>query len=131
MTLAHTAACWTIQVCDLGLARIMEDQAVASSVAATNPRWLAPEILEGQGATFASDVYGYGIIMWELLTFEIPWPSSNTFQIVKDICDGLRPPIPDREKLPGDGASFAGRIGHACNYWCCRANRVPWPLAVR
>ena len=27
---------------------------VASSVAATNPRWLAPEVIDSQGATFAS-----------------------------------------------------------------------------
>lgn len=31
-----------------------------SSVAATNPRWLAPEILSGKGYTFASDVYSFG-----------------------------------------------------------------------
>lgn len=32
----------------------MEDTLVASSMGATNPRWLAPEILQGEGATFAS-----------------------------------------------------------------------------
>lgn len=37
---------------------------VLSSVAATNPRWLAPEILSGKGYTYASDVYAFGIILW-------------------------------------------------------------------
>lgn len=31
-----------------------------SSMAATNPRWLAPEILAGQPASYESDVYAYG-----------------------------------------------------------------------
>ena len=49
-----------VRVCDFNLSRAMEDNAVLSSMAATNPRWLAPEILSGKGYTFASDVYAFG-----------------------------------------------------------------------
>lgn len=38
----------------------MEENSVMSSMAATNPRWLAPEILAGQPASYESDVYAYG-----------------------------------------------------------------------
>ncbi len=31
-----------------------------SSVAATNPRWLSPEILDGKKASYQSDVYAFG-----------------------------------------------------------------------
>ena len=48
-----------LQVCDFNLSRVMEESAVLSSVAASNPRWLAPEILSGNGYTFSSDVYRY------------------------------------------------------------------------
>lgn len=34
-------------------------------------RWLAPEILAGLPYTVAADVYSFGIIMWELLTWEV------------------------------------------------------------
>lgn len=44
----------------LPCSRVMEDSAVLSSVAATNPRWLAPEILSGKGYTKGSDVYSFG-----------------------------------------------------------------------
>ena len=53
---------WRVRVCDFNLSRAMEDTAVLSSVAATNPRWLAPEILSGKGYTFASDVYAFGCV---------------------------------------------------------------------
>ena len=55
---------WRIKVCDFNLSRAMEDSAVLSSLAATNPRWLAPEILSGTGCTFASDVFSFGVILW-------------------------------------------------------------------
>lgn len=54
---------WRVKVCDFNLSRFMEEQCVLSSLAATNPRWLAPEILSGQGYTFSSDVYSFGIIL--------------------------------------------------------------------
>ena len=36
----------------------MEENSVMSSMAATNPRWLAPEILAGANASFASGGWG-------------------------------------------------------------------------
>jgi hypothetical protein len=43
-----------LQITDFNLSKMMEESAVVSSMAATNPRWLAPEILSGHTATFAS-----------------------------------------------------------------------------
>jgi hypothetical protein len=43
-----------IQVSDFNLSKIVEDGTCNSSVAVTNPRWLAPELLAGQRHTFAS-----------------------------------------------------------------------------
>ena len=33
-------------------------------MANANPRWLAPEIINGHQASTASDVYAYGIVLW-------------------------------------------------------------------
>lgn len=69
------------QVCDFNLSRVMEESVVLSSMVASNPRWLAPEILAGLPYTVAADVYSFGIIMWELLTWEVPWHQQNTWQV--------------------------------------------------
>ena len=69
------------QVCDFNLSRVMEEDAVLSSMAATNPRWLAPEILEGRGCTFSSDTYSFGIILWELITWRVPWHELKALQV--------------------------------------------------
>ncbi len=59
----------------------MEESAILSSMAASNPRWLAPEILSGRGYTFSSDVYSFGVIMWEFLTWQIPWHECGPWQV--------------------------------------------------
>ena len=70
-----------VQVCDFNLSRVMEESAILSSMAASNPRWLAPEILSGRGYTFSSDVYSFGVIMWEFLTWQIPWHECGPWQV--------------------------------------------------
>ncbi|CAI2190370.1 2049_t:CDS:1, partial [Funneliformis geosporum] len=56
--------------------------------------YIAPEIFQGQQYTKASDVYGFGMIMWELLTGRRPfWNRNHDTYLIIEICDGLRPPI--------------------------------------
>ena len=69
-------------MCDFNLSRVMEESAILSSMAASNPRWLAPEILSGRGYTFSSDVYSFGVIMWEFLTWQIPWHECGPWQVL-------------------------------------------------
>ena len=92
---------WRVKVCDFNLSRVLEEQAVVSSLAASNPRWLAPEILSGRGYTFSSDVYSFGVILWELLTWRLPWTDCGPWQVVKLVTDDrARPPLPT---LDADG----------------------------
>ena len=74
---------WRVKVSDFNLSKLLEEGAAMSSMAATNPRWLAPEILAGNPATFASDVYAFAIVLWELLTWELPWGPTNPWQVRK------------------------------------------------
>ncbi|GBC24623.1 uncharacterized protein OCT59_009234 [Rhizophagus irregularis] len=56
--------------------------------------YIAPEIFQGQKYTKASDVYSFGMIMWELMTGRRPfWDRSHDTDLIIEICDGLRPPI--------------------------------------
>ena len=100
---------WRVKVSDFNLSKLMEEGSVMSSMAATNPRWLAPEILTGNNATFASDVYSFAIVMWELLVWDLPWGPTNPWQVVTVVTEGGRLDVPERSALPGpDTAEFEG-----------------------
>ncbi|KAK9868869.1 hypothetical protein WJX84_005074 [Apatococcus fuscideae] len=86
---------WRVKVADFNLSRFMNSSDVVSSVAATNPRWLAPEVLSGDDYGTAADVYSFGVIMWELLMWQIPWEDAGPWQVVLSVVDqSKRPEIP-------------------------------------
>ncbi|CAN0411915.1 unnamed protein product, partial [Ectocarpus sp. 8 AP-2014] len=39
--------------------------------------WSAPEVLESGGSTHASDVYSFGIVVWEVVSGELPWANKT------------------------------------------------------
>jgi serine/threonine protein kinase len=69
------------QVADFNLSKVMEGSLVSTVGGANNPRWLAPEVLNGTPATFASDVFAFGVVMWEVLTWDIPWQTEQAFLV--------------------------------------------------
>ncbi|GAB4815801.1 hypothetical protein N2152v2_002847 [Parachlorella kessleri] len=72
---------WHVKVTDFNLSKPVETQDATSTLVITNPRWLAPEVLQGGQANLASDVWAFGTVMWELMTWELPFAHMNPFQI--------------------------------------------------
>ncbi|RIA84988.1 kinase-like domain-containing protein [Glomus cerebriforme] len=56
--------------------------------------YMAPEIFQRQKYTKASDVYSFGMVMWEFMTGRRPfWDRDHDTDLIIEILDGLRPPI--------------------------------------
>ena len=56
--------------------------------------YMAPEILQRKEYTIASDIYSFGMIMWELITGRMPfWDQNNDIELIIKICKNFRPPI--------------------------------------
>ena len=84
---------------------------------AANPRWLAPEVLrgDGDGATTASDVYSFGVFLWELACWEMPWarapvPWAVAIGVVER---GERPPLPTAGGAGAGAATLSATPGGA------------------
>lgn len=57
--------------------------------------WLAPEVIEHAQASKASDVYAFGIVLWEIYTREEVHEGLSAAQIILKVAhEGLRPRVP-------------------------------------
>uniref|UniRef100_A0A3Q0SFW5 receptor protein-tyrosine kinase n=1 Tax=Amphilophus citrinellus TaxID=61819 RepID=A0A3Q0SFW5_AMPCI len=86
------------KVSDFGLSRVLEDDpeaAYTTRVRHIPIRWTAPEAIAYRKFTTASDVWSYGIVMWEVVSYgERPYWDMNNQDVIKAIEEGYRLPAP-------------------------------------
>ena len=61
-----------VKLLDFGLARSLRTSRITSSLSGT-PHYVAPERIRGEPPAPSSDIYGLGILFYELLTGKVPW----------------------------------------------------------
>jgi len=69
----------TLKITDFGLAREVNHTTKIS--AAGTYAWMAPEVIKTSKFSKGSDVWSYGIVLWELLTGETPYKGINDMAI--------------------------------------------------
>ncbi|CAM9474613.1 unnamed protein product [Laminaria digitata] len=68
--------------------------------------WSAPEVLESGGSTYASDVYSFGIVVWEVISGDLPWANkTRPRDILSAVLMGVRPSF--RDDAPADVVEIA------------------------
>ncbi|RLN01048.1 dual specificity protein kinase shkD isoform X2 [Panicum miliaceum] len=73
---------WTVKVADFGLSRLKRETFLTTKTGKGTPQWMAPEVLRNEPSDEKSDVYSYGVILWELVTQKIPWENLNSMQVI-------------------------------------------------
>ncbi|XP_058009631.1 uncharacterized protein LOC110654774 isoform X1 [Hevea brasiliensis] len=73
---------WTVKVGDFGLSRWKNATFITAKSGRGTPQWMAPEVLRNEPSNEKSDVFSYGVILWELMTVSIPWVNLNAMQVV-------------------------------------------------
>ena len=88
------------KVTDFGLGKseslnTVATQSTMGGGAKGTPTYMAPELLQSNIFTEKGDVYAYGMIVFEVLTGELPWSGINQMQIMMQVCvQKERPPVP-------------------------------------
>jgi serine/threonine protein kinase len=78
-------------ITDLGLCKSVNESSREEKIFGVMP-YVAPEVLQGQSYTQASDIYSFGIVMAELLTGLPPYyDQKHDVNLGVEICQGLRP----------------------------------------
>ncbi|XP_067943723.1 mitogen-activated protein kinase kinase kinase 21-like isoform X2 [Watersipora subatra] len=83
----------TLLITDLGMARKI-DQSTMMSGGGTYA-WMAPEVIRISKFSKGSDVWSYGVVLWELLTGELPYRGIDTLAVAYGVAKNqLTLPIP-------------------------------------
>ncbi|XP_078066020.1 macrophage-stimulating protein receptor isoform X2 [Mustelus asterias] len=92
--------CYVVKVADFGMARDVLDKEYYSiqdhRKAKLPVKWMALESLQTQKFTTKSDVWSFGVLLWELLTRGAPpYPEIDPYDVTRYLLKGRRLPQPE------------------------------------
>jgi eukaryotic-like serine/threonine-protein kinase len=85
----------TIKIADFGIARAAETTLTETGTILGTAAYLAPEQAEGREVTQATDLYGLGVVLYELLTGERPWEVESLAALASRGTEPAPEPPPD------------------------------------
>jgi serine/threonine-protein kinase len=98
-----------VKVVDFGIAALVGANADSSPTVLGTPAYLAPERLGGSTVTPASDVYALGLLLFRMLTGQLPWQAETVTQMIEAHQYTEPQPLPSVAGLPADVADLCGR----------------------
>ncbi|XP_010224380.1 PREDICTED: tyrosine-protein kinase TXK [Tinamus guttatus] len=81
-----------VKVSDFGMARyVIDDEYISSSGAKFPIKWSSPEVFHFKKYSSKSDVWSFGVLMWEVFTEgKMPFESKSNSEVVREISEGNR-----------------------------------------
>ncbi|XP_074757129.1 cytoplasmic tyrosine-protein kinase BMX [Athene noctua] len=82
----------TVKVSDFGMSRYVLDDLYISSLGTKFPvKWSAPEVFHYNKFSSKSDVWAFGILMWEVFTLgKQPYELYDNMQVIEKVSQGYR-----------------------------------------
>ncbi|XP_050073405.1 uncharacterized protein LOC126561347 [Anopheles maculipalpis] len=91
-----------VKIADFGLARLIKEDEYEARVGARFPiKWTAPEAANYSKFSIKSDVWSFGILLTELVTYgRIPYPGMTNAEVLTQVEHGYRMPQPQNCNTP-------------------------------
>ncbi|XP_061613627.1 proto-oncogene serine/threonine-protein kinase mos [Phyllopteryx taeniolatus] len=86
----------------------------------------APELLKGEGISDKSDIFSFGITMWQLITREQPYTGDRQHVLYAVVAHNLRPKVEGRDEFQSE----RGRLCKALLSGCWAAE-TRWRFSAR
>jgi serine/threonine-protein kinase CTR1 len=80
---------------DFGLAKVRMASIQTAAERSQAIQWLAPECLRGEVPTLSSDIYSYGIILWEIATNQQCYTKLDPDFVLSGKREDIPPTVPD------------------------------------
>jgi predicted Ser/Thr protein kinase len=83
------------KVADFGLSRAADDERTVATKVEDGPvKWQAPEQLRSMQYSKASDVFSFGVLLFEIFAREAPWKGVNLYVVAPKVIEGQRMAVP-------------------------------------
>jgi serine/threonine protein kinase len=101
----------TVKITDFGTAKILRFNTTQTAAVIGTPSYMSPEQIKGKTVDGRSDIFALGVILYELLTGEKPFPGQNITTVIYKIVN--EEPIPPRELDPSINTGLCNVISRA------------------
>lgn len=98
------------KICDFGISRQCDANAREVTRGIGSTAWMAPERFQNEDYTYKVDVYAFGVLVWEILTGQVPFTGIGPYKIAGMVTGNERPPLP--EKMSTDMRQFIDLCWH-------------------
>lgn len=88
----------TVKVVDFGIARVLETSKTQTGMLIGTFAYMSPEQYHGEHANERSDIWSFGVLAYELLSYQRPFSGSTPASLMHSICN--EEPVPLRTLLP-------------------------------
>lgn len=96
------------KVADFGMARLLSESVYdeQTTLNAVGPlKWMAPEQMERRAYSRASDVFAFGVLLYEIFKREVPWQGVSNIVTAANVMRGERMDVSSR-KIPHEVAAL-------------------------
>jgi eukaryotic-like serine/threonine-protein kinase len=88
----------TVKVVDFGIARVLEGSRTQTGMLLGTFAYMSPEQYHGEHADERSDIWSFGVLLYELLCYERPFRGPTPASLMNNICN--EPPRSIKDILP-------------------------------
>ncbi len=83
------------KISDFGMAKEKLTSSIMTQSVAGTFAWMAPEVMMGQPHNEKIDIYGFGMVLWEMVTNQLPFSGMNHLALITAVAfQKQHPPLP-------------------------------------
>jgi hypothetical protein len=108
---------YNAKLSDFGLAK---QRSAAMTMVRTNERavgvlrWISPQLLKNSKKTNSSDVYSFGMVLWEVISGKLPFPDISTDEEISTLLFSTNELVQKHHPIPGETLSIFSDLMTKC-----------------